>query len=61
MSARRAAITRNRDDWKVTAAGAFHWMISPRSTIIQPSPVHTGVCDGMDGLLVRLAKQFLYV
>jgi len=36
-------------------------MISPRSTIIQPSPVHTGVCDGMDGLLVRLAKQFLYV
>jgi hypothetical protein len=39
----------------------FHWIISPRSTIIQPSPVHTGVCDGTDGLLDRLAKQFLEV
>jgi hypothetical protein len=39
----------------------FHWIISPRSTIIQPSPVHTGVCDGTDGLLERLEKQFLSV
>jgi Protein of unknown function (DUF3037) len=39
----------------------FHWIISPRSTIIQPSPVHTGVCDGTDEILDRLAKQFLYV
>ncbi len=37
----------------------FHWLISPRSTIIQPSPVHTGVCDDPDGLLDRLAQQFL--
>jgi hypothetical protein len=37
----------------------FHWLISPRSTIIQPSPVHTGVCDDAEGLLDRLAKQFL--
>ena len=37
----------------------FHWLISPRSTIIQPSPVHTGVCDSTDRLLDRLAKQFL--
>jgi len=37
----------------------FHWLISPRSTIIQPSPVHTGVCDGTGGLLDRLAEQFL--
>ena len=37
----------------------FHWIISPRSTIIQPSPVHTGVCDATDGLLDRLEKQFL--
>lgn len=39
----------------------FHWIISPRSTIIQPSPVHTGVCEKTDGLLERLAKQFLDV
>jgi hypothetical protein len=37
----------------------FHWIVSPRSTIIQPSPVHTGVCDGTDVLLDRLEKQFL--
>ena len=39
----------------------FHWLTSPRSTIIQPSPVHTGVCEKTDGLLDRLAKQFLDV
>ena len=37
----------------------FHWLVSPRSTIIQPSPVHTGVCDATDGLLDRLERQFL--
>jgi hypothetical protein len=39
----------------------FHWLISPRSTVIQPSPVHTGVCDETEGLLDRLEKQFLRV
>jgi hypothetical protein len=37
----------------------FHWLTSPRSTIIQPSPVHTGVCDGTDELLDRLEERFL--
>ncbi|MGC2639645.1 MAG: DUF3037 domain-containing protein [Acidobacteriaceae bacterium] len=37
----------------------FHWLTAPRSTIIQPSPVHTGVCDGTNDLLDRLEKQFL--
>jgi hypothetical protein len=37
----------------------FHWLTSPRSTIIQPSPVHTGVCDETKSLLDRLEKQFL--
>jgi len=37
----------------------FHWLTSPRSTIIQPSPVHTGVCEGTEALLDRLEKQFL--
>jgi len=37
----------------------FHWLTAPRSTIIQPSPVHTGVCDDTGGLLDRLAQQFL--
>lgn len=37
----------------------FHWLTSPRSTVIQPSPVHTGVCEATDELLGRLEKQFL--
>ncbi|MGA8732267.1 MAG: DUF3037 domain-containing protein [Terracidiphilus sp.] len=37
----------------------FHWLVSPRSTIIQPSPVHTGVCDDTKSLLDRLQQQFL--
>ncbi|MBT9332241.1 DUF3037 domain-containing protein [Paracidobacterium acidisoli] len=37
----------------------FHWLTAPRSTIIQPSPVHTGLCDQTDALLDRLAEQFL--
>lgn len=37
----------------------FHWLVSPRSTIIQPSPVHTGICDETGDLLDRLEKQFL--
>lgn len=44
---------------KLTQRERFHWLTSPRSTIIQPSPVHTGVCDGTDQLLDRLEKQFL--
>jgi hypothetical protein len=37
----------------------FHWLVSPRSTIIQTSPVHTGVCTATEDLLDRLEKQFL--
>lgn len=44
---------------KLSQRERFHWIVSPRSTIIQPSPVHTGVCEKTDGLLERLAKQFL--
>jgi hypothetical protein len=37
----------------------FHWLVSARSTIIQPSPVHSGICENTDELLDLLAKQFL--
>jgi hypothetical protein len=23
----------------------FHWLVAPTSTVVQPSPVHTGLCD----------------
>jgi hypothetical protein len=44
---------------KLSQRERFHWLSSPRSTIIQPSPVHTGVCDNTGDLLDRLANQFL--
>jgi hypothetical protein len=32
----------------------FGWITSPSSTAIQPSPVHTGVCDDPDAMLDHL-------
>jgi hypothetical protein len=32
----------------------FHWLVAPRSTIIQTSPVHTGLCLDGDEMLERL-------
>ena len=36
----------------------FHWLVAPRSAVIQTSPVHTGLCDepsaALDQLLERL-------
>ncbi len=37
----------------------FHWLIAPRSTIIQPSAVHTGVCEDAEALLDRLEKELV--
>lgn len=32
----------------------FRWLVAPRSTIIQPSPVHCGICDDPAQVLDRL-------
>src|SRR5262249_25170559 len=32
----------------------FHWLVAPRSTIIQVSPVHTGRCADITGTLEHL-------
>lgn len=38
----------------------FHWLVSPRSTIIQVSEVHTGLCEEEpEGMVEELAKRFL--
>jgi hypothetical protein len=29
----------------LSRAERFHWLVAPSSTIIQPSDVHTGLCD----------------
>ena len=30
---------------KLPSRARFHWLVAPRSTIIQCSPVHSGVCE----------------
>jgi len=37
----------------------FHWLVSPRSTIVQTSPVHTGQCGDMRGTLEHLVKRMI--
>lgn len=37
----------------------FHWLVAPRSTVIQTSPVHTGLCDDGDRLLERLFDRMV--
>src|SRR5215831_7917097 len=37
----------------------FHWLVSPRSTIIQISPVHEGVCDDPEVALEHLLKTMV--
>jgi hypothetical protein len=37
----------------------FHWLDTPRSTIIQVSPVHTGLCDTPEHLMDNLTQRYL--
>jgi hypothetical protein len=46
---------------KLSQRERLYWLISVRSTVIQLSPVHMGLCDGADVLLDRLEKQSLEV
>lgn len=45
---------------RLDPAERFHWLVSPASTIIQPSEVHTGFCDDpereLDDLVAKLVR-----
>jgi len=45
---------------RLSIAERFHWLTSPSSTVIQPSEVHTGLCDDpaaeLDHLFERLVR-----
>jgi hypothetical protein len=32
----------------------FHWLVAPSSTVLQPSPVHTGLCDEPEATFEKL-------
>jgi hypothetical protein len=37
----------------------FGWLVAPSSTVIQPSPVHTGVCEDPQAMLDRLFEELV--
>jgi hypothetical protein len=43
---------------RLSQAERFHWLVAPSSTIIQPSPTHSGLCADpaamLDELMARL-------
>jgi hypothetical protein len=37
----------------------FHWVVAPRSTMIQISPVHTGLCESPASVLDELFEKLI--
>lgn len=44
---------------RLSGAERFHWLVSPASTIIQPSEVHTGLTDDPAAELERLFETLV--
>ena len=44
---------------KLPRGERFHWLVAPRSAIIQPSPVHTGLCDDPAAVLDDLVRRLV--
>lgn len=44
---------------RLSARERFHWLVSPKSTILQTSPVHTGQCDNLEGALDHLMGRMV--
>jgi len=39
----------------------FHWLVSPRSTIIQTSPTHSGLCTDPEVVMQELMEKMVYI
>jgi Protein of unknown function (DUF3037) len=44
---------------KLSPRERFHWLVSPRSTIVQTSPVHTGQCSNLAAALEHLMQRMI--
>jgi len=44
---------------KLSPRERFHWLVAPKSTIVQMSPVHTGQCGDMEAALVHLMRTMV--
>jgi hypothetical protein len=47
------------DIGRMSARERFHWLVAPRSTIVQTSPVHTGQCADPDAALAHLMRTMV--
>jgi hypothetical protein len=39
----------------------FHWLVAPRSTVIQVSPVHAGLCDNPKQTVEQLFRRLVKI
>jgi hypothetical protein len=46
---------------RLDLAGRFHWLVAPRSTIIQTSPVHSGLCTDPAIMLDRIFETLVAI
>jgi len=46
---------------KMSQSERFQWLVSPRSTVIQISPVHEGVGDDPEAALEHLLKTMVFL
>jgi hypothetical protein len=44
---------------RLTTRERFHWLVAPRSTVVQVSPVHAGLCDDPREALERLFERMI--
>jgi hypothetical protein len=44
---------------KLTQRERFYWLVAPRSSIIQTSPVHTGLCKHPEAVLEHLLETMV--
>jgi hypothetical protein len=44
---------------RLSARERFHWLVAPRSTMVQTSPVHTGRCSDLHAALDHLMSTMI--
>ncbi len=44
---------------RLDTTARFHWLVAPASTIVQPSEVHTGLCDDPQACLDELFERLV--
>ena len=60
IPASQPAIAQPARSSELPQAGRFHWLVAPRSTVVQVGPVHCGICDepadALEDLMNRLVR-----